>query len=82
MAMPNGYDTFYSGASIQLSGGQMQRISIARAMIRNPVILLLDEATSALDTNSERQVQAALDNIRKTKQITTITVAHRLSTIM
>eukprot|EP00978_Attheya_sp_CCMP212_P043004 scaffold272924_cov90-Attheya_sp.AAC.1 len=60
----------------------MQRISIARAMIRKPVLLLLDEAISALDTNSERQVQASLDNIRKTKQITTITVAHRLSTIM
>ena len=80
--LPDGYDTFYSGASIQLSGGQMQRICIARAMIRNPSILLLDEATSALDTNSERQVQAAVDNIRKSKKITTITVAHRLSTIV
>jgi len=80
--LPDGYDTFYSGASIQLSGGQMQRICIARAMIRNPSILLLDEATSALDTNSERQVQAAVENIRKTKKITTITVAHRLSTIV
>lgn len=80
--LPDGYETFYSGASIQLSGGQMQRICIARAMVRNPSILLLDEATSALDTNSERQVQAAVENIRKTKSITTITVARRLSTIV
>ena len=80
--LPDGYDTFYSGASIQLSGGQMQRICIARAMVRNPSILLLDEATSALDTNSERQVQAAVENIRRTKSCTTVTVAHRLSTIV
>eukprot|EP00567_Pseudictyota_dubia_P003208 CAMPEP_0197456878 /NCGR_PEP_ID=MMETSP1175-20131217/44537_1 /TAXON_ID=1003142 /ORGANISM="Triceratium dubium, Strain CCMP147" /LENGTH=1434 /DNA_ID=CAMNT_0042991077 /DNA_START=181 /DNA_END=4485 /DNA_ORIENTATION=- len=80
--LPDGYDTFYSGASIQLSGGQMQRICIARAMIRNPTVLLLDEATSALDTNSERQVQMAVDNIREHKSITTLTIAHRLSTIV
>mmetsp|Transcript_23253 Transcript_23253/g.34328 ORF Transcript_23253/g.34328 Transcript_23253/m.34328 type:complete len:1363 (+) Transcript_23253:161-4249(+) len=82
MEMPEGYNTFYSGASIQLSGGQMQRICIARAIVRNPSILLLDEATSALDTNSERQVQNAIENIRATKDITIITVAHRLSTIV
>jgi len=80
--LPDGYDTFYSGASVQLSGGQLQRICIARAIIRSPPILLLDEATSALDTNSERQVQSALENIRKLKQVTTISVAHRLSTIV
>jgi len=82
MSFPNGYDTFYSGASIQLSGGQMQRICIARAIIRRPTILLLDEATSALDSQSEKMVQEALENIRKIKKITTISVAHRLSTIM
>ena len=82
MELPDGYDTFYSGASIQLSGGQMQRVCIARAIIRNPSILLLDEATSALDTNSEHQVQEAIANIRKLKSITTVTVAHRLSTIV
>jgi len=82
MDLPNGYDTFFSGASVQLSGGQMQRICLARAMIRKPTVLLLDEATSALDTNSERQVQAALANIRRQQKVTTVTVAHRLSTIV
>lgn len=82
MELPDGYDTFYSGSSIQLSGGQIQRISIARALIRNPKILLLDEATSALDTASERMVQDALDKIREERKLTTVTVAHRLSTIV
>ena len=80
--LPDGYDTFYSGSSIQLSGGQIQRISIARALIRNPKILILDEATSALDTASERVVQDALDRIRAERKLTTVTVAHRLSTIL
>ena len=80
--LPEGYDTYLSGASIQLSGGQMQRLCIARAMVRNPSVLVLDESTSALDTTSERQVQDAIDNIRKTRAITIISVAHRLSTIV
>jgi len=80
--LPQGYDTYYSGASVQLSGGQIQRISLARAIIRKPSILLLDEATSALDNASERQVQAALENIRQAQQVTTISVSHRLSTIV
>lgn len=80
--LPNGYDTYYAGSSVQLSGGQMQRISIARALIRNPKILVLDEATSALDQLSEEHVQNALSNIREKKRVTTITIAHRLTTII
>lgn len=67
---------------MQLSGGQMQRIAIARALIRNPAILILDEATSALDQMSEEHVQAALANIRTKRKITTVTIAHRLTTII
>lgn len=78
--LPNGYDTYYGGTSVQLSGGQMQRISIARALIRDPKILVLDEATSALDQLSEEHVQNALANIRKLRKVTTVTIAHRLTT--
>jgi len=81
-SLPDGYDTYYGGTSVQLSGGQMQRIAIARALIRDPKILVLDEATSALDQMSEEHVQKALANIRKKKRVTTVTIAHRLTTIM
>jgi len=77
--MPQGLQTLVGENGIKLSGGQRQRIAIARAILKNAPILILDEATSALDTQSERHVQAALENLMLNR--TTIVIAHRLSTI-
>ena len=80
MALPDGYDANVGEQGLQLSGGQRQRIAIARALLKNAPILLLDEPTAALDSESEREVQAALDALQRGR--TTLVVAHRLQTII
>ena len=79
LKMPQGYQTVVGENGANLSGGQRQRLAIARALLRNTPVLLLDEATSALDTESERHIQAALDNLARDR--TTLVIAHRLATI-
>ncbi|MDD1510116.1 lipid A export permease/ATP-binding protein MsbA [Pseudomonas sp. CNPSo 3701] len=77
--MPQGYDTLVGENGVLLSGGQRQRLAIARALLKDAPVLILDEATSALDTESERHIQAALDQVMQGR--TTLVIAHRLSTI-
>lgn len=78
-SLPDGYDTMVGSRGHRFSGGEKQRIAIARTLLRNPRVLVLDEATSALDTETERAVQEAFDTLAEGR--TTITIAHRLSTV-
>jgi ATP-binding cassette, subfamily B, bacterial len=78
-SLPEGYDTVVGERGYRFSGGEKQRLAIARTILRNPPVLVLDEATSALDTRTERSVQAALDALSADR--TTVVVAHRLSTV-
>lgn len=79
MSVPEGYEAQVGERGLKLSGGEKQRVAIARTILKNPAILLLDEATSALDSHTERDIQAALDDISADR--TTIVIAHRLSTV-
>jgi ATP-binding cassette subfamily B protein len=80
VSLPGGYDTVVGERGLKLSGGEKQRVAIARVVLKNPPILVFDEATSALDTQSERAILAALREVSARR--TTLVIAHRLSTII
>jgi ATP-binding cassette subfamily B protein len=79
-SLPQGYQTPVGERGVMLSGGEKQRIAIARAILKNPPLLIFDEATSALDTQSERAIQAELDQLSQNR--TALVIAHRLSTVV
>jgi ATP-binding cassette subfamily B protein len=79
-ATPKGYDTMVGERGLKLSGGEKQRVAIARTLLKNPSILIFDEATSALDSANERAIQAELQSVAQNK--TTLVIAHRLSTVV
>ncbi|WP_394999865.1 ATP-binding cassette domain-containing protein, partial [Sphingomonas sp.] len=78
-SLPNGYQSMVGERGLKLSGGEKQRVAIARTLLKNPPILILDEATSALDSRTEEAIQATLEGAMRDR--TTIVIAHRLSTI-
>ena len=80
MSLPDGYNSMVGERGLKLSGGEKQRVSIARTILKGPPILILDEATSALDTHTEQEIQAALKQVSKDR--TTLVIAHRLSTVV